>query len=107
MQNVMRDNIGKVLERGDKLADIEDKSGGRCRPSAPGQALALILPALVFCIQCSVCLSDLCSGLIFTLAAPCHGSYRTEVVNMQAMAFRRGAERVQRRMWWQHTKACP
>ena len=28
--NVMRDNINKVLERGDKLEDLEEKSGVRC-----------------------------------------------------------------------------
>ena len=28
--NVMRDNINKVLERGDKLEDLEDKSGVCC-----------------------------------------------------------------------------
>ena len=26
--NVMQDNIGKVLDRGDKLEDLQDKSGG-------------------------------------------------------------------------------
>jgi hypothetical protein len=76
VKETMKDNISKVLDRGDKLADIEDRSGALARVWLCGDAFQALVQR----------------------------SHAPESLQQQAGMFSRKARRVSRVMWWQNMK---
>jgi vesicle-associated membrane protein 4 len=103
---IMRDNITKVAERGENLNSLQDKTGEYPQLDLSvretGTYVVRVYQGLfVYSLVSVPCENG--SGSMFILDSDLRNVLDTLAVSAQS--FRKGANRVRKKMWWQNAKA--